>query len=59
MSKGYELDKYQTNKLWIVTAPTKISDMQLEEFDDGVVSQAVKRGRKLRARREARLKEIM
>jgi hypothetical protein len=57
MSKGYALDEFDTNKLWIVAQPMPLSQLQLDEYDNEDVSRAVKRGRKLRARREARLKD--
>jgi hypothetical protein len=54
MSKGYAQDEGM-EKYYIVTRPTKLSDLQLEDLD-GSVSHAVKRGRRLRERREAHIK---
>jgi hypothetical protein len=53
MSKSYAFD---AQKYYIVTQPTRLSDLQLEELDGEPTVRAVKRGRKLRERREARLK---
>jgi hypothetical protein len=54
MSKGYALDDMQ--KYYIVTRPTRLSELPLDDLDGESVSQAVKRGRKLRDRRMARIK---
>jgi hypothetical protein len=54
MSKSYAFD---AQKYYIVTQPTRLSDLQLEELDQEPSARAVKRGRKLRERREARLKD--
>jgi hypothetical protein len=56
MSKGYALDDINIQKYYIVTRPTRLSDLQLEELDGDSTDQAVKRGRKLRERRAARIK---
>jgi hypothetical protein len=55
MSKGYAIDD-DMQKYFIVSRPTKLSDLQLDNVDDEATIRAVKRGRKLRARREAQLK---
>jgi hypothetical protein len=54
MSKGFAQED-SMEKYYIVTRPTKLSDLQLDDLD-GSVSHAVKRGRKLRERREAQIK---
>jgi hypothetical protein len=54
MSKGYAFD---AQKYYIVTQPTRLSDLQLEELEGEPTARAIKRGRKLRERREARLKD--
>jgi hypothetical protein len=56
MSKGYALDE-DMQKYFIVSRPTKLSDLQLDNIDDAETMRAVKRGRKLRARREAQLED--
>jgi hypothetical protein len=55
MSKGYAFDD-NIQKYYIVTQPTRLSDLQLEELDGEPTARAIKRGRKLRDRREARIK---
>lgn len=56
MSRSYALDDINIQKYYIVTKPTRLSDLQLDELEDEVSSRAVKRGRKLRERRAARIK---
>lgn len=56
MSKGYGLDDINVQKYYIVTRPTRLSDLQLEDLDAEPESHAVKKGRKLRERRVLRLK---
>jgi hypothetical protein len=56
MSKSYGLDDINIQKYYIVTQPTRLSDLQLEDLDGEPTAQAIKRGRKLRERREARMK---
>lgn len=55
MSKGFGLDDINMQKYFIVTRPTPLSDIQFEDVDEPD-SRAIKRGRKLRARREARIR---
>jgi|GEM_PF-5910258 len=53
MSRGYAFDP---QKYYIVSQPTKLSDLQLDNLgDDDETIQAVKRGRKFRERREAHI----
>jgi hypothetical protein len=54
MSKSYAFD---AQKYYIVTQPTRLSDLQLEDLDGEPTQRALKRGRQLRERREARLKD--
>jgi hypothetical protein len=56
MSKGNALDNINIQKYYIVTQPTRLSDLQLEELEDEPTARAIKRGRKLRERRAARMK---
>jgi hypothetical protein len=56
MSKGYALDDINIQKFYIVTRPTRLSDLQLDDLDSAQASNAIKRGRKLRERREERMK---
>jgi hypothetical protein len=56
MSKGYALDDINIQKYYIVTRPTRLSDLQLDEIDGEPAAHAIKRGRKLRERRAARFK---
>jgi len=59
MSRSYGLDEINMQKYYIVTQPTRLSDLQLDELDTGPDSQAIKRGRKLRQRRLARMRDQM
>jgi hypothetical protein len=54
MSKSYNQDDINIQKYYIVTQPTRLSDLDLDGLDDP--SSAVKRGRKLRERRMARIR---
>jgi hypothetical protein len=54
MSKSYAFD---AQKYYIVTQPTRLSDLQLEDLDGEPTQRVLKRGRQLRERREARLKD--
>jgi hypothetical protein len=54
MSKGYGLDDIKMQKFYIVSSPTKLSQLHLDDIDgdDDIVA----KGRKLRARRMARIR---
>jgi hypothetical protein len=54
MSRSYAFD---AQKYYIVTQPTRLSDLQLEDLEGEPTARAIKRGRKLRERREARYKD--
>jgi hypothetical protein len=57
MSKSYGLDDINIQKYYIVTRPTRLSDLQLDDIDSDPASRgAVKRGRKLRERRISRIR---
>ena len=56
MSKSYGLDDINIQKFYIVTRPTRLSDLQLDDLENEPASHAVKRGRKLRERRMARIR---
>lgn len=55
MSKSYE-DEFEVQKYYIVTQPTRLSDLQLDDLEADPKSHAIKRGRKLRERRMARIR---
>ncbi len=55
MSRSYALDEINIQKYYIVTQPTRISDLQIDDLDNEPSNRAVKRGRKLRERRLARI----
>jgi hypothetical protein len=59
MSKGQGLDDLDMQKFYIVTRPTRLSDLQLEDIESDPNAHALRKGRKLRERRMARMRNML
>jgi hypothetical protein len=57
MSKGHGLDDIDVQKYYIVTRPTRLSDLQFDDLESGPDARAIRKGRKLRERRMARIRD--
>jgi hypothetical protein len=57
MSKGNGLNDVDIQKFYIVTRPTRLSDLQLDDLESDPSAHAIRKGRKLRERREAKMRD--
>jgi hypothetical protein len=59
MSKGQGLDDVDMQKFYIVTRPTRLSDLQLDDIESDPSDHTIRKGRKLRERRMARMRNML
>jgi hypothetical protein len=57
MSKGMGLNDVDMQKFYIVTQPTRLSDLQLDDLESDPNAYAIRKGRKLRERRMAKMRD--